>query len=70
MAIQAKIQSNVANARKDIDTLKDIEAKNPACNCFFVLLNACGRTCDHEKILVYVQVKEISIIEYTAQGHD
>jgi len=66
-AIEAKIQSNVASAKKDIDTLKDIEEKNPSCNCFFVLLNARGRYCDHEKILAYAHENEVSIIEYTAQ---
>ena len=69
-AIEAKIQSNVANAKKDIDTLKDIEEKNPFCNCFFILLNARGRIRDHDKILAYAQEKKVSIIEYTAQRRD
>ena len=69
-AIEAKIQSNVASAKKDIDTLKGIEEKNPSCNCFFVLLNARGRIRDHEKILAYAQEKKVTIIEYTAQHRD
>ena len=66
-AIEAKIQSNVSNSKKDIDTLKDIEEKNSSCNCFFVLLNARGRYCDNEKIMAYAHERNVSIIEYTAQ---
>ena len=66
-AIEAKIQSNVSDAKKDIDTLKRLEEKNPNCNCFFVLFNARGRVRDHERILAYAKRKEVCIIEYTAQ---
>lgn len=66
-AIEAKIQSNVANAREDIDSLKTIHERLPSCNCFFVLLNARGRVEDHEQIREYAQRKGIEIIEYTAK---
>ena len=68
-AIEAKIQSNVANAKRDIDTLKNIEERNPSCNCFFVVLNARGRVRDHDNILAYGSEREVTIIEYTAQRH-
>ncbi len=66
-AIEAKIQSDVANAKKDIDTLKMIHDSNPFCNCFFVLLNARGRVGDHNQIQAYAQRKGIQIVEYTAR---
>ncbi len=66
-AIEAKIQSKVDNAIDDIDTLKDIEKKNPSCNCFFILLNARGKVRDHDNILAYAQEKKVRAIEYTAQ---
>jgi hypothetical protein len=66
-AIEAKIQSNVTSAKKDIDTLKKIEEKNPSCNCFFVLLNARGRVQDHDNILKYGKDRKIIVIEYTAK---
>jgi len=66
-AIEAKIQSNVANAKKDIDVLKMIVDRNPHCNCFFVLLNARGRPQDHHHIQTYAGEKGISIIEYTCK---
>jgi hypothetical protein len=66
-AVEAKIQSHVANAREDIDNLKMIHESNPSCNCFFVLLNARGRVRDHEQIQEYAQRKGIEIIEYTAK---
>ena len=66
-AVEAKIQSNVANARKDIDSLKMIHESNSSCNCFFVLLNARGRIGDHEQIREYAQQHRIEIIEYTAK---
>lgn len=69
-AIEAKIQSNVADARKDIDTLKSIEKMNPSCNCFFLLLNARGRVCDHDNILACGRKKKVAVIEYTAQRHE
>ncbi len=68
-AIEAKIQSNVASAKSDIDTLKNIEERNPSCNCFFVVLNARGRVRDHDNILAYGSEREVTIIEYTAQRH-
>ena len=68
-AIEAKIQSNFGSAKKDIDTLKAIEEKNPYCNIFFVLLNARGPIRDHEKIVAYAQQNKVCIIEYTAQRH-
>ena len=68
-AIEAKIQSNVASAKRDIDTLKNIEERNPSCNCFFVVLNARGRVRDHDNILAYGSEREVTIIEYTAQRH-
>lgn len=66
-AVEAKIQSDVANARKDIDNLKMLHDSNPSCNCFFVLLNARGRVGDHEQIREYAQRKGIEIVEYTAK---
>ncbi len=66
-AVEAKIQSNVANARNDIDNLKMIHESNPSCNCFFVLLNARGRVGDHEQIRNYAQRTGIEIIDYTAK---
>ncbi len=65
-AIEAKIQSDVADAKKDIDALKEIQKDNQSCNCFFVLLNARGRVRDHDDILEYGREKGIEIIEYTA----
>ena len=66
-AIEAKIQSDVANAKEDIDTLKMIRESNPCCSCFFVLLNARGRVGDHDLIQEYARQKGIEIIEYTAK---
>ena len=66
-AVEAKIQSNVTDAKKDIDNLKKIHESNPSCNCFFVLLNARGRVGDHEQILEYAQQKGIEIFEYTSK---
>jgi hypothetical protein len=66
-AIEAKIQSNVADAKKDIDALRDIQKVNQACYCFFVLLNARGLVRDHDDILAYGCEKGIEIIEYTAR---
>jgi hypothetical protein len=68
-AIEAKIQSKVRNAKYDIDLLKEIQEKNPDCNCFFVLLNARGRICDHQNILAYAQENHIEMIGCTA-NHD
>lgn len=68
-AIEAKIQSNAVDAKKDIDTLKSIEEMNPSCNCLFLLLNARGRVCDHDNILAYSREKKVTVIEYTAQRH-
>lgn len=68
-AIEAKIQSNVADAKRDIDTLKSIEEMNPSCNCFFLVLNARGRVRDHDNILAYGREKKVTVIEYTAQRH-
>ena len=71
-AIEAKIQSNVANAKEDIDALKMIVDRNPLCNCFFVLLNARGQPQDHHHIQTYAREKGISIIEYASKkdGHN
>lgn len=66
-AIEVKIQSNVSNAKKDIDTLRKIEEKNPYCNCFFILLNARGRINDHNRIVEYGRKKKITVIEYTSK---
>jgi hypothetical protein len=68
-AIEAKIQSNVANAKKDINTLRMILESNPFCNCFFVLLNARGRVQDHDQIQEYARQKGIEVIEYTAKSN-
>lgn len=68
-AIEAKIQSNVAAAKKDIDLLKNIEERNPLCNCYFVVLNARGRIRDHDNILEYGRDNTITVVEYTAQRH-
>jgi hypothetical protein len=66
-AVEAKIQSNVASAKKDLDTLKSIQDANPSCNCFFLLLNARGRVRDHDRILTYGQEKRVAVVEFTAQ---
>jgi len=66
-AVEAKIQSKVADARKDIDTLRDIQKINPSCNCFFVLFNARGRVRDHDRILAYGREQAVTVVEYTAQ---
>jgi len=68
-AIEAKIQSNVGDAKKDINMLKNIEERNPLCNCFFVVLNARGQVRDHDKILEYGRYKKITVVEYTAKRH-
>ena len=67
-AIEVKIQSNVCDARKDIETLASISSSNPACNCFFILLNARGRPRDHSAIARYGRERGIAVVEYTAQG--
>jgi len=64
-AIEVKIQSNVINAKNDIDTLANIFKQNKLCNCFMVLLNARGLKKDHSKIIQYAEQKSISLIEYT-----
>ncbi len=66
-AIEVKIQSNVRDAKKDIDTLASINRSNPRCNCFFVLLNARGRPQDHAAIAAYGRARDIHVVEYTAQ---
>ena len=66
-AIEVKIQSNVANAKEDINTLRMIVDRNPFCNCFFVLLNARGRSQDHHHIQTYAHEKGICSIEYTSK---
>jgi len=66
-AIEAKIQSDVRDAKKDIDTLARIQQRNRSCNCFFVLLNARGRPSNHDRIIEYGQKKKITVVEYTAQ---
>ena len=38
-AIEVKIQSNIRDARKDIDKLIIIQNANKNCNCFFILLS-------------------------------
>jgi len=67
-AIEAKIQSNFKDAKKDIDSLKDIQNSNLSCNCFFVLLNARGRKSDHDKIREYANNQSVCIIEYTQES--
>ena len=64
-AIEVKIQSNVRDAQKDIDTLANIFEQNKLCNCFMVLLNARGHRKDHSKIKQYAEHKSINLIEYT-----
>ena len=64
-AIEVKIQSNVSNSKKDIDTLSYIRKKNKSCNCYMVLLNARGRYQDHEKIIAYANENDICLVEYT-----
>lgn len=65
-AIEVKIQSNVPDAKKDIDTLKELQDNNKTCNCFFVLFNARGRAADHFKIKRYAEEKDICITDYTS----
>jgi hypothetical protein len=69
-AVEVKIQSNVANCKKDIDKLREISGKNELCNCFFVLLNARGQRCDHEQIALYAEQWQITLIEYTGEKAD
>jgi hypothetical protein len=64
-AIEVKIQSNIRDAKEDIDLLKKIQNSNKKCNCYFVLLNARGRRSDHESIQNYACQQGISLIEYT-----
>lgn len=64
-AIEVKIQSNVRDAKKDIDTLANILEQNKLCNCFMVLLNARGLKKDHLRIVQYAEQKSINLIEYT-----
>jgi hypothetical protein len=64
-AIEVKIQSNVRDAKKDIDTLASIFEQNKLCNCFMVLFNARGLKKDHSKIMQYAEQKSINLIEYT-----
>lgn len=66
-AIEVKIQSNVCDAKRDIDTLVSIIRSNPRCNGFLVLLNARGRPQDHAAIAAYGQERCIHVVEYTAQ---
>jgi hypothetical protein len=66
-AIEVKIQSNIRDAKDDIDLLKKIHDSNNNCNCFFVLLNARGRRSDHTAIQKYADENEICIIEYTCR---
>lgn len=66
-AIEVKIQSNIRDAKDDIDLLKKIHDSNSNCNCFFVLLNARGRRSDHTAIQKYADENEICIIEYTCR---
>ncbi len=64
-AIEVKIQSHVGNSRKDIDTLSAIRKKNKSCNCYMVLLNARGRSKDHENIHCYAKQHDIFLVEHT-----
>ncbi|RJO61700.1 hypothetical protein C4544_01990 [candidate division WS5 bacterium] len=66
-AIEVKIQSQFADSKKDVDTLKRIHDSNSLCNCFFVLLNARGKRSDHDKIKAYADQRGICIIEYTCR---
>lgn len=66
-AIEVKIQSNVRDAQKDINTLVQIYEQNKRCNCFMVLLNARGRTKDHLQIKQNAEQKSICLIEYTCK---
>jgi hypothetical protein len=65
-AIEVKIQSNIRDAKKDIDKLKVIQDTNKNCNCFFILLNVRGRIYDHDSILEYAKKQNIFIIECTS----
>ncbi len=64
-AIEVKIQSNVGNSKKDIDTLATIRKKSKSCNCYMVLLNARGRKKDHDRIVEYADQHEICLVEHT-----
>lgn len=66
-AIEAKIQSNIRDAQKDIDFLTKIHNDNPSCNCFFVLLNARGQRSDHHDIAAYAEKSGICVIEYSCK---
>ncbi len=67
--IEVKIQSRVWDSIRDIDKLVSIRdairkcGRN--CNCFHVLLNARGRSGDHQRIIKYADSKGIEIIEHT-----
>lgn len=64
-AIEVKIQSNIRDAKKDIDKLEHIQSINNECNCIFILLNARGKINDHESIISYAKKQNIFLIEYT-----
>jgi len=66
-AIEVKIQSKPSDARKDIDILKHISDFNPACNCFFILLNSRGQRSDHDAIQRYADQNKIFMFEYTCR---
>ena len=64
-AIEVKIQSNVRDAKKDIEILNKIHNSNKKCNCFFILLNARGDKSDHDAIKEHADKNGICIFEYT-----
>ena len=66
-AIEVKIQSDVRDAKKDIDKLARILGKNPSCNCFLVLLNARGKRRGHNRIAQHGDSKGICVLEYTSR---
>jgi hypothetical protein len=66
-AIEAKIQSKVADAKKDIDGLRAVLDSHPTCNCFFVLLNARGRVADHDRVVEYAELRGVPVVEHTSR---
>lgn len=70
-AIEVKIQSYFPDLKKDIDKLSEIKIQNKECNCIFFLLNARGKEQDHKALLEYAKLKDIPVIEFSANlAHD
>lgn len=67
-AIEVKIQSDVSDARKDLEKLVRVRHLNGACNCFFVLFNARGSASAHASIRALGDSMGICVVEHTARA--